>query len=173
MTISNKEDLSDKTYIMLSLGANLGDRQNNILNAIDYLSSDDVVSDMKLSSFYETEPVGNLNQPWFLNIVVTGNTGLSLKQLIEKCKSIEGTLGRKHKEIKWQAREIDIDIILYGMTSMHSESLTIPHPRMHERKFVLIPAVEIAAETVHPEFGKTMKELLISCTDKSTVNLCA
>jgi 2-amino-4-hydroxy-6-hydroxymethyldihydropteridine diphosphokinase len=173
MTINKKEDLSDKTYIMLSLGANLGDRQNNILNAIEYLSSNDVVSDVKLSSFYETEPVGNLNQPWFLNNVITGYTGLTLNQLIEKCKSIESSLGRKHKDIKWQAREIDIDIIFYGKTSLHSETLTVPHPRMHERKFVLIPAVEIAAEIVHPEFGKTMKELLISCPDNSIVNLCA
>ncbi|MFA6570541.1 MAG: 2-amino-4-hydroxy-6-hydroxymethyldihydropteridine diphosphokinase [Bacteroidota bacterium] len=173
MTQENKVDFSDKTFIMLSLGANLGERQNNILNAIEYLSSNNIISDIKLSSFYETEPVGNLNQPWFLNNVITGFTCLSLNQLIEKCKSIECSLGRTAKEIKWQAREIDIDIIFYGKTSIQSDVLTVPHPRMHERKFVLVPAVEIAADIIHPNFGKTIKELLKICPDNSIVNSCA
>jgi 2-amino-4-hydroxy-6-hydroxymethyldihydropteridine diphosphokinase len=161
------------TYVMLSLGANLGHRRKSILEAIWHLADNRIISDLKISSFYETEPVGYSQQPWFLNIVITGQTNFSLEHLIELCKSIEYSLGRTPNDIKWQARIIDIDIIFYGQTSYNNDRISIPHPRMHERKFVLLPAFEIAANTIHPGFGKTIETLLEECSDKSVVNCCA
>ncbi|MGA2297680.1 MAG: 2-amino-4-hydroxy-6-hydroxymethyldihydropteridine diphosphokinase [FCB group bacterium] len=154
---------------MLSIGANLGTRKQNILNAVNYLKSSNVLSNVTLSSFYETEPVGYTEQPWFLNIAVTGYTDCSLISLIALCKKIELSLGRKVRQ-HWHEREIDIDIIFYGNKCENNSVVTVPHPRMHERKFVLIPAAEIAGGTIDPESGKTIKELLAECEDDSIVN---
>lgn len=159
-----------KHFFMLSIGANLGDREKTIRDAIDLLSNVEEISISKISSFYETEPVGYADQPWFLNFALCGVTSLKLNVVIQLCKSIEFLLGRKVRE-QWTEREIDIDLIFYGDTVLESEMLTVPHPRMQDRLFVLVPAEEIAPEYVHPVLKETISELKAKCNDKSTVRL--
>ncbi len=107
--------------------------------------------------------------PWFLNIAVTGYTSMGIETLLEKCKNIEQLLGRIPRE-RWHEREIDIDVLLYGNVCFKTKDVTIPHPRMHERRFVLIPAAEIAGKAVHPKLNKTINKLLDDCKDKARVN---
>ncbi|HET7153184.1 MAG TPA: 2-amino-4-hydroxy-6-hydroxymethyldihydropteridine diphosphokinase, partial [Candidatus Kapabacteria bacterium] len=111
------------------------------------------------SSVYRTEPVGYKDQPDFLNCVVEISTQLPPDELMAAVKDIEQTLGRKKRE-QWHEREIDIDILLYGNTIAKTERYEIPHPRMHERKFVLVPLAEISQNAMHPRSGKTAGELL-------------
>lgn len=165
------EELNTKEYyILLSLGSNIGDRKANILQALKYINESETLSAIKVSSFYETEPVGYTDQDWFLNIAVSGYTSLPLYQLIQQCKSIEYALGRELRE-RWHEREIDIDILLYGDKKLHETKITVPHPRMHERRFVLEPAAEIAGNEIHPEFGVSINKLLAECNDDSRVRM--
>lgn len=159
-----------KTVILLSIGANLGNRMETIKKAITLLSEHPEINILKVSSIYETEPVGYKNQPWFLNLVVAAETTLDLNRLIQLCKTIEYLLGRKVRK-RWTEREIDIDLLLYGKQIINSDFLQVPHPRMQERRFVLVPAAEIAAEIVHPIFNQTITELLASCNDNSVVRV--
>jgi 2-amino-4-hydroxy-6-hydroxymethyldihydropteridine diphosphokinase len=162
-----------KTFILLSIGANLGERKENVKKALELLVESNVISmnSIRVSSLYETEPVGYKDQPWFVNAAVSGYTTLPLNNLIQLCKSIEYTLGRKSRS-RWHERELDIDILLYGNELVDNPKITIPHPRMHERRFVLIPAAEIAGAAVHPKFGATVSELLKECEDSSVVKCC-
>ena len=155
---------------MLSLGANLGDRQANIDTAVRHLINESVLTDVRTSSYYETEPVGFTDQPPFINIVLTGFTKMSLVGLMQYCKSVEYFMGRRIRK-RWHEREIDIDILLYADTVTHNSRLTIPHPRMHKRKFVLVPANEIAGKTMHPKLNKSISRLLEECEDNSEVGL--
>ena len=160
--------MQQPVFTLLSIGANIGERLENIEKAIEYISSSGIFSGIKSSSIYETEPVGYLNQPWFLNTVVSGSTKIPADLLMGIIKNIEEVIGRTQRE-KWHEREIDIDILLYGNEIYKSDNLTIPHPRMHERRFVLVPAAEIAGEIVHPEISKSINQLLEDCEDKSEV----
>ncbi len=160
--------VSEKCKVLISLGSNDGNREENIENAIKLFSETDAIDDVFVSSYYETEPVGIAYQPWFLNVVISGKTSMPLMNLIQLCKSIEYAMGRK-LGVRWGQRNIDLDILLYGNSLIDMEQLTVPHPRMHERKFVLVPAAEIAGEQIHPGFGLTIKELLDSCSDTSVV----
>ena len=141
--------------IYLGLGSNLGNRQENLDWALDLLSQR--VRMGKVSSVYETEPVGNINQPRFLNIVCEAYTRLEPEQVLILGKGIETKLGRTGKSN--DPRPIDIDILFYGDRVIDTPELVIPHPRLHERAFVLIPLAEIAAELVHPVTGKTVIEM--------------
>jgi 2-amino-4-hydroxy-6-hydroxymethyldihydropteridine diphosphokinase len=143
--------------VYLSLGSNLGDRARNLEAAIERLCSIGEVA--AVSSFYETEPVGNLHQPWFLNCAVRLRTEKMPRQLLAAVMAIEQALGRKRSVAKG-ARTIDIDILLFGRFVVDVPSLTIPHPAMHERRFVLEPLAEIAATVRHPVFRRTIHELL-------------
>lgn len=127
--------------VFFSLGSNLGDTEANIETALTLLS--ERVQIIKRSSFYETEPVGYKDQPWFLNIALEGESGLSPKELLEFTQSIERQMKRV-KTIVNGPRVIDIDILLYEDLILETEHLTIPHPRMMERAFVIIPLFEIA-----------------------------
>ncbi len=160
----------NEVNILLSLGSNLGNKRQNILDAFRLLQESNALTDLKLSSIYETEPFGNLDQPWFLNAAVTGTTTFSLSNFIQLCKSIEYSLGRKSRE-KWTEREIDIDIIFYGDKIFKNSHLTVPHSQMQERKFVLVPCSEIAPEIIHPILKKTISQLLEECKDISKVVL--
>lgn len=122
----------------------------------------------KVSPVYETEPVGRENQGWFLNLVLQVETFLEPFALLERLSSIEDQMGRK-REKRWDSRNIDLDILLYDNRMVDSERLTIPHPRMHERRFVLVPLAQIAPKLLHPRLKKNIKELLVCCRDGSGV----
>ncbi len=141
----------------LSLGSNLGDREGNLRDAIGRLGAVGNVD--AVSSFYETEPVDFLDQPWFLNCVVLLETDLAPKILIQRLLEIERAMGRERLQPKGP-RLIDIDILLFSDEMINRPGLTIPHPALHERRFVLEPLAEIAPDLVHPVLKKTTRELL-------------
>ena len=136
----------DTVTVFLGLGSNLGNRQKNLDMALDLLSQRMHIK--KVSSVYETDPMGNTEQPRFLNLVCQVNTILAPKELLTLAKGIELKLGRIPAKTKNAPRLIDIDILLYGDTLINTEILTIPHPRMLERDFVTNPLKEIAPDTL-------------------------
>ena len=154
--------------IILSIGSNLGDRKQNIENAISLLSDNCTIH--KCSQIYETEPYGNINQNWFLNIVLIVDTLLTPENFLLTCKTIEFKLGRKDAP-RWSERIIDIDILMYDTLILDTEQLTIPHKYLHLRNFVLIPFNDIAPDTIHPILNKTISQLLIECPDNSIVKI--
>lgn len=141
----------------LCLGSNMGDRRENIEKAMEYLSQKLRVTGK--SSVYDTEPVGNPEQPRFLNIVCQIKTMLKAADLLVLAKAIERKLGRMPGR-RNSPRPIDIDILFYGDEIVKTAELTIPHPRLIQRAFVLVPLAEIAPTLVHPEKNKTVNELL-------------
>jgi 2-amino-4-hydroxy-6-hydroxymethyldihydropteridine diphosphokinase len=143
--------------IYLALGANLGDRAQNLRAALAQIRTS--VQITRVSSIYETEPWGVREQPWFLNLVCAGTTTLSPVDLLRRAKKIENEMGRA-EGIRFGPRPIDIDILMYDRLIELSPALTIPHPRLHERAFVLIPLAEIAPDLVHPRLRVTMRALL-------------
>jgi len=144
--------------VYLSLGSNVGDRAANLRDAITRLGAlGEVVA---ISSFYETEPVEFTAQPWFLNCAVKLDTEKMPKQLLAGILDLEQQMGRRRRrEQKKGPRSIDIDILLFGSSVIETKGLTIPHPAMHERRFVLEPLAEIADEVRHPVFKRTIGEL--------------
>lgn len=131
--------------IYLSLGTNLGDKKDNLEQALKLLSHK--VKILKISSYYETEPVGFKDQPWFLNIVVEGETNLLPSELLIFTQSIEHEMKRV-KTIVNGPRIIDVDILLYEDEKVETEDLVIPHPRMKERAFVMVPLAEISPDII-------------------------
>lgn len=143
--------------VYLSLGSNMGDRRENIEKAIDYLFQKLRVTEK--SSMYDTEPIGNSEQPHFLNMVCQIKTMLKAADLLVLAKGIERKLGRMPGRPN-SPRSIDIDILFYGDEVIKTPELTIPHPRLTERAFVLVPLAEIAPALVHPVNKKTVKKML-------------
>ena len=142
--------------VYLSLGSNVGDRAANLRTAINRVGSLGDV--MAVSSFYETEPVEFAAQPWFLNCAVELDTEKMPKQLLAGILDIEREMGRRRVQKKGP-RTLDIDILLFGNSIIQTKGLTIPHPAMHERRFVLEPLAEIAPEARHPVIKRTVREL--------------
>jgi 2-amino-4-hydroxy-6-hydroxymethyldihydropteridine diphosphokinase len=143
--------------VCLSLGSNIGDRAANLHAAIDRLR---VLGEVVVvSSFYETEPVEFTAQAWFLNCALALDTEKTPQQLLAGILDIEQQLGRRRRGQKKGPRIIDLDILLFGNSIVDDPGLTIPHPAMHERRFVLEPLAEIAPDTLHPVLQRTIREL--------------
>ena len=153
--------------VYLGLGSNLGDRGGNIRKALVSLERRGIRI-LRTSRIYETEPVGFSGQPWFFNMAVCAETSLSPQEVLKAISAIEPAIGRE-KTHRNGPRKIDIDILFYGDLLIDEKGLRIPHPRAHERNFVLAPMNEIAAELVHPSLKKQMRELLKESDDKAIV----
>jgi len=149
--------MSEVAY--LSLGSNVGDREKNLRDAIARLETAGCIA--AVSSFYETEPVEFTGQAWFLNCALVLATDKTPAQLLAALLAIEQEMGRRRsQESRKGPRTIDLDILLFGDSVVESPELTIPHPAMHQRRFVLEPLAEIAPEAKHPVLKQTVRELL-------------
>ncbi|MFN3741509.1 MAG: 2-amino-4-hydroxy-6-hydroxymethyldihydropteridine diphosphokinase [Anaerolineales bacterium] len=146
--------------VLLALGTNLGDRLENLRRALDCLAAK--VQIVRVSSVYETPPWGYTEQPPFLNLVLSGQTELEPQPLLEFLKSCEQALGR-WPTFRYGPRLIDLDILAYEDRILETPTLTLPHPHLHERAFVLVPLHEIAPNWTHPRLGKSVSELLATC----------
>ena len=162
MSTSPSQDSVDGHTIFLSLGANRGDRQKNLEQALHHLAK--VIAIQAVSSLYETEPVGEggrplpYDQPLFLNLACQGKTNLEPNTVLSIAKEIEASMGRR-PSLRNAPRPIDIDILLYDHLQVNLPQLVIPHPRMRERAFVLIPLAEIAPFTIEPTSGQTIQHM--------------
>lgn len=154
--------------VILGLGSNQGDRVRNLEQALGMLSRDVVID--RISSVYETEPVGVRDQPWFLNLVCTGHTRSSPRGLLERAQAIESALGRQRGP-RFGPRPIDIDILAYDEEVIREPDLEVPHPRMVERRFVLEPLAEVAPGWRHPVEGRVATELLNRLEDPARVRV--
>lgn len=153
--------------VYLGLGSNVGDREAAIEQALARLAGRGFRTTRR-SSLYLTEPVGGPPQDWFVNAAAAGESALTPEALLEACLAVEAELGRR-RELRNGPRTIDVDLLLYGDELRVSQRLTLPHPRLHERRFVLVPLTELAPDARHPLLGLTMAELLQRCPDASRV----
>lgn len=149
-------------------GSNLGNRKANLEFALSSLAKDAIV--LKSSSYFETEPVGFLDQPWFLNIAVELETRLEPLELLSFCQEIERSRGRV-RTFPNAPRILDLDILLFGDNIINQKDLIIPHPRLPERRFVLEPLAQIAPDVLHPVLRKSIRSLLEACPDQSEVHI--
>ena len=159
-----------KNIAYLSIGSNMGDRLKTFEAAFNLLSEHPQVQLESCSSLYETDPVGYTEQDCFLNAVFKVQTNLEPEELLKTCMEIERELGRK-REKRWGPRTLDLDILLYNHENIETENLSIPHPRMHERSFVMIPLMEIAPEISLPNMDISLSDLLNKISGKEGVRL--
>lgn len=154
--------------VFLGLGSNMGDRLQFLQRAVDELQNRDGVVLLRVSSVYETEPVGLSGQRDFLNLALEAEVLLNAAELLETVKEAERKVGRT-QSVRWGPREIDIDILFYGGQSVSVGDLRIPHPELMRRRFVLVPLQELDASLVHPTERRTIDELLRTCPNDSRV----
>lgn len=152
----------------IALGSNMGDRELNLLRAIAEIGKLSESKITALSGFYETEPVGP-PQDNYLNAVLRLETALDAPVLLTELQRIETEIFQRKRDLRWGPRRMDLDILLYGDVTITTPELTIPHPRLHERRFVLVPLDEIAPELVHPKLNRTVAELLDKAPDTGKV----
>jgi 2-amino-4-hydroxy-6-hydroxymethyldihydropteridine diphosphokinase len=151
--------LIQNARIFISLGANLGDPVAQIEDAIHRLSKREGFRISKLSSFFLTEPVGPINQPQYVNAVAELWSRLSPQEVLAGLLGVESDMGRE-RAVRWGPRRIDLDLLIYSGQICDEPGLKVPHPRMHERRFVLEPLAELASELSHPRYDQTIRELL-------------
>lgn len=151
--------VSEAKTVYIAMGSNVGEKLNNCRKAIDLINSSDGCTVRGISRFYRTEPVGVTAQDWYVNAVIHIETILGPHELLRRLLSIESDMGRVRRE-KWEARVIDLDILLYGNEIIRMGELTVPHPLMHQRRFVLMPMVQLNPGLIHPVLGKSMSELM-------------
>ena len=156
-----------ENQVVLGLGGNMGNRTQHLALAMVQIIQQ-IGPITRVSSVYETAAWGNEDQPAFLNMAVCISTPFTPLQTLERCLRIEKQMGR-HRTMKWGPRIIDIDILLYNNQIIRDKNLSVPHPMMHERRFVLAPIAEIIPQKKHPILKKTFKELLLICPDILTV----
>lgn len=155
----------------LGLGSNLGDRLTTCRRALDAIDRLPETLLIESSAFYETEPQELSDQPWFVNGVAAVQTELAPRELLAACHRIERDLGRRREaEARFGPRTLDLDLLLYNGLALEADDLTLPHPRLHLRRFVLAPLVELAPELRHPTLGRTMAELLADLGAAQTVH---
>jgi 2-amino-4-hydroxy-6-hydroxymethyldihydropteridine diphosphokinase len=154
--------------VYLGLGGNMGNRLLMLHSALRYIENK-IGSIVSFSSVYETAAWGNKGQAAFLNQAVKVSTDLKVEKVLKIILSIEEKMGRMRGNLRWQERIIDIDILFFNDNIIRKEKISVPHPEIPNRKFVLVPMVEIDAEFVHPVLKKTMRELLNSCPDELEV----
>jgi len=159
--------MSDKIY--LSLGSNISDREANLAGAITILGEYRENINLKSASFYSSKPLFNTDQPQFLNTVVELNSTFTPFEFLDEIKNIEKLLGRPSRHEKNTPRTIDIDILTFQDAFLETKELTIPHPGIPQRRFVLVPFYELAPNYLIPGWKITVRELLKNCTDKSEV----
>lgn len=149
----------------ISVGSNIGDKLSNCRRGMSSVERSGLAEIVAKSSFYKTDPVDYQRQDWFVNAVFQVNTAADPRRLFETLKSIEIEQGRVKNSIRFGPRTLDLDIILYDDLIVNSPELTIPHPRMHKRRFVLKPFCDIAPQVIHPVLKKTMRQLLESLSE--------
>lgn len=154
--------------IYIGIGSNLNEPLENCRRAMDHLSGHSKIKVTAHSSFYKTEPVGKTDQDWFINTVVEARTSLSPPDLLKELLSIENNMGRERLE-KWGPRIIDLDLLFYDDRIENSDTLTLPHPEIQFRKFVLAPLCEISGEIIHPVLNISVQQLLAELPDSQTV----
>ncbi|MFC1535993.1 2-amino-4-hydroxy-6-hydroxymethyldihydropteridine diphosphokinase [Candidatus Neomarinimicrobiota bacterium] len=155
--------------VYLSLGSNIGDREANLAGAITIIEEYPENNNLRSASFYSSDPLFNTDQPEFLNTVVEINTTFTPFEFLDEIKNIERLLGRPTEHKKNVPRTIDIDILTFGDAFLETEELTIPHPGIPYRRFVLVPFNELAPNYIVPGWKITVEELLSRCMDKSRV----
>lgn len=154
--------------VFLGIGTNLGNRKANLKKAIEMIG-EHIGKVIKSSSVYETAPWGFDSEDDFLNMVVLVETTETPAELMKKITTIESKLGRERNQNRYSSRIIDIDILLYDELVINENGLKIPHPLMHERRFVLVPLNELVPELIHPVKGKSIRVLLEECRDRSEI----
>lgn len=153
--------------LLLAIGSNLGDREGHLAAARDALPRLGLRL-LRESAVYETDPVGGPEQGPYLNQALCVHTELPPREALAACLAIESARGRLRRE-RWGPRTLDVDLLLWGARVLDEPGLSVPHPRLHERRFVLVPLCEIAADAVHPRLGLTVRELLARCPDSGAV----
>ena len=159
-----------KNISYLSIGSNMGERFDTFQKAFRLLSENPHIKLVACSSLYETDPVGYTDQDCFLNAVFKVETDLKPEDLLRSCMRVEQELGRK-RDVRWGPRTLDLDILLYNHENVETEILSIPHPRMHERAFVMIPLMELEPDIILPKMNTSLSDLLEKIPDKEGVRL--
>lgn len=154
----------------LALGSNMGDRELYLKNALISLSNNSSIKIVNISSIYETDPIGYADQNEFLNMVIQVKTDLTAFELLEVTQTIEKKLERKN-DVKWGPRTLDLDILLYNHENIETEQLIVPHPRMFERSFVLIPFFELNSNAVNPTTQVPVSVIIEQLSDKKGVRI--